>query len=356
MKKIVLISAGTWVKLLAIFVLLSTIWCWGSTLLRESKESIAVWKADSLWAETVQSKKNWWVSLNADELKDFLSLPIVALKENQASDSWWSWIIGFDPTNPYQQIKRGLDVLALAEKDKQLDKMPTIIEEDIYSARAALAEDWHFETARLEEIPLTEEVQIILYHTHNAETYTPTDGVSKRAGENAGVSTAADVLGQALERKYGLRTLHSKVLHDYPDWNRSYINSLATIQSLLKSYPDVRAVFDVHRDAGFTSKEPTTVMLGGSPAAKIMIVVGANHDNWKQNLAFAQALEDKSNLLYPGLVRSIRIVQANRYNQQAHNHSLILEVGSDLNTQEEANYAMECFAQVVAEVLAEEAA
>lgn len=229
MKKIVLISAGTWVKLLAILVLLSTILCWGSTLLRESKESIAVWTADSLWAETVQSKKNWWASLNADELKDFLSLPIVALKENQTSEGWWAWLIGFEPTNPYQQIKRGLDVLALAEKNEQLDRMPTIIEEDIYSARAALAEDWYFETARLEEIPLTEKVQIILYHTHNAETYTPTDGVSKRAGENAGVSTAADVFGQALERKYGLRTLHSKVLHDYPDWNRSYIKDRKSV-------------------------------------------------------------------------------------------------------------------------------
>ena len=36
-----------------------------------------------------------------------------------------------------------------------------------------------------------------------------------------------------------------------------------------------------------------------------------------------------------------------RYNQQANGHSVLLEIGSDLNTQEEANYALECFAQVV---------
>lgn len=79
-----------------------------------------------------------------------------------------------------------------------------------------MAEDWHFEMSKLNDLTLTDAVQIILYHTHNAETYLPTDGVSKRAGENAGVSTAADVFQQALEQKYGLRTLHSKVLHDYP--------------------------------------------------------------------------------------------------------------------------------------------
>lgn len=358
MKKIVVISAGFWVKLLVVVLLLLGGLSWGSSWLKQAGQTIAVLAAEA--EPAVQENTSWWQKIWAsaaeEKLKNLLSLP--PLEQNNAStaDRVLCWVAGFDPTDPYQQLEQGMAVLSLARDTASGEltmrqENAAVIEEDIYSDMAAMADDWHFEMSKLGELSLTDTVQIILYHTHNAETYLPTDGVSKRAGENAGVSTAADVFQQALEQKYGLRTLHSKVLHDYPDWNRSYINSLATIKTLLQANPDVQAVFDVHRDAGFTSKDPTTVMLNGQAAAKIMIVVGANHEHWKENLAFAQALEDKSNVLYPGLVRSIRIVQANRYNQQAHPHSLILEIGSDLNTQEEANYALECFAQVVAEVL-----
>ena len=360
MKKIVVISAGFWVKLLAILLLLAGLLFWGGSYWARAGETMAVLAAEP----NAQSDKQsfWqtaWESMSERSLEHLLALPALEETKRSAADRLLSWAVGFDPTDPYQQLEAGMAVLTLARDDRgdRLVVKPqdsAIIEEDIYSDMAAMADDWHFEMSKLNDITLTDAVQIILYHTHNAETYLPTDGVSKRAGENAGVSTAADVFQQALEQKYGLRTLHSKVLHDYPDWNRSYINSLATVKTLLAANPDVRAVFDVHRDAGFTSKDPTTVMLNGQAAAKIMIGVGANHEHWKENLAFAQALEDKSNALYPGLVRSIRIVQANRYNQQAHPHSLILEIGSDLNTQEEANYALECFAQVVAEVLQEE--
>ena len=83
-----------------------------------------------------------------------------------------------------------------------------------------------------------------------------------------------------------------------------------------------------------------------------MLVVGANQPNWKENLAFARQLEAKCNELYPELLRNnIHLKETGRYNQQVHPHAVLLEIGSDLNTQEEANYAMECFAQVVYEVL-----
>ena len=361
MKKIVVISAGFWVKLLAMLLLAAGLLLWGGSYWTRAGETMAVIANHNAESERQSFWYSAWEAVSEKSLESLLTLPPLKEAKGSALDRILSLMVGFDPTDPFRQLEEGMAVLTLARDDAsgQLAVMPqdaAIIEEDIYSDMTAMADDWHFEMSKLDDLTLTDAVQIILYHTHNAETYLPTDGVSKRAGENAGVSTAADVFQQALEQKYGLRTLHSKVLHDYPDWNRSYINSLATVKTLLAANPDVRAVFDVHRDAGFTSKDPTTVMLNGQSAAKIMIVVGANHEHWKENLAFAQALEDKSNALYPGLVRSIRIVQANRYNQQAHPHSLILEIGSDLNTQEEANYALECFAQVVAEVLEDEEA
>lgn len=364
MKRIVVITAGFWVKLLLIAVLCIGVLSWCGDMLMVRQQAVMVLAGEEPVPDG-ESKRWQGLTQRIDEahLSRLMAYgwPILGAaeqKEDSVAEVLLRTLLGFDPTDPYDQMGQGMAVLTLArDQAGQLSagrQDEAVVEEDIYSDMAAMADDWHFELSKLQEIPLTDDVQVLLYHTHNAETYKPTDGVSKRAGENAGVSTAADVFQEALEKKYGLKTLHCKVLHDYPNWNRSYINSLASVKDLLNANPNVRAVFDVHRDAGFTSKDPTTITIGGEKAAKIMIVVGANHDNWQSNLAFAQALEDKSNELYPGLVRSIRIVQANRYNQQAHPHSLILEIGSDLNTQEEANYSLECFAQVVSEVLAAE--
>ena len=237
----------------------------------------------------------------------------------------WRLFSGTVPVNPYCQLESGFPVLQQSAYEKVGD------------------------------ITVSQDVQVVLYHTHNAETYLPTDGVSKVSGKNGGVVQAAEVFQAALEQKYGVRTVHNKTLHDYPNWNRSYQNSLATAQALLKTNPKTKAIFDIHRDAGFTSKKPTTVTINGKSAARIMLVIGANHDNWKENLAFARQLETKCNELYPGLLReSIRIKETGRYNQQMNPHAVLLEIGSDLNTQEEANYSMECFAQVVYEVLQEQ--
>lgn len=262
-------------------------------------------------------------------------------------ETLWQFCFGYVPTNPYSQLAAGIPYLT----EDEIKTIKWVEEEEEFQAASMVGAQWNFPMDKLTEATLSDEVEVILYHTHNAETYAPSAGTSKVTGENGGVATAAEILKNALEVKYGIRTLHNLTLHDYPDWSRSYNNSLATAKNLLAGNPNAKAIFDVHRDAGFTSKKPTTISINGKDAAKIMIVLGANHENWKQNLAFAQALQDKADKLYPGLVRDLRIAQSSRYNQQLMPHALLLEIGSDLNTQEEANYSMECFAQVIAEVL-----
>ena len=351
MKKIIMIRAGFWVKLF--LIVLTAFVIFSAIHVRLTPKAVTV-STEPLKIETpsppsrlAEQIKNIDVSFWQKMMINGYSL----LENNQPNH--FERFFGFQLNSPYEQLGQGMGILKWLDRQNfgSQNVMTAIENEDFYLDTETMVDDWHFELSNLSDVSLSQDVAVLLYHTHNAETYSPTDGTSKRPGENGGVSTAAEVLKDSLEQKYGLKTLHSKVLHDYPNWNRSYINSLGTVKDLLAAHPKVQAVFDIHRDAGFTSKEPTTLTLNGQKAAKIMIVVGANHENWQSNLSFAQKLEDRSNEIYPGLVRSIRIVQANRYNQQAHPHSLILEVGSDLNTQEEANFALECFAQVIADVL-----
>lgn len=269
-------------------------------------------------------------------------------KEVSLSAEIWRMITGTVPTSVYEQLISGFPVLQEMEETYVVYS----IEEEAFYASTFVPEGWQHKFEKIKGMTVSEDVQVLLYHTHNAETYQPTYGVSKVNGQNGGVVQAAELFQAALQQKYGIRTIHNTTLHDYPDWNRSYQNSLATVQQMLQANPDVKAVFDIHRDAGFTSKEPTTVMIHGKPAARIMLVIGANHEKWKENLAFARQLEKTCKELYPGLLReNIHIRETGRYNQQVHPRAVLLEIGSDLNTQEEADYALECFAHALHEVL-----
>ncbi len=265
-------------------------------------------------------------------------------------DDIWRLMVGILPENGYSQVANGIPLLRYSEP--YITKI--IAEEEAYYASTFISDIWKHSFEKVGDLTLSDEVQVILYHTHNAETYLPDAGVSKVEGRNGGVVQTAKVFQETLQKKYGVRTAHSTTIHDYPDWSRSYQNSLNTAKQLLQAYPDAKAIFDVHRDAGFTSKKTTTVTVHGKSAAKIMMVIGCNHDNWQKNLAFARLLEAKCNELYPGLLReNIRIKETSRYNQQVDDHAVLLEIGSDLNTQAEADYSMECFAHVVYEVLNE---
>lgn len=241
-------------------------------------------------------------------------------------------------------------VLAAQAGDRYLAP-EEIHEEDFYLETPPGIDDWLFEVDPSQPVELTKDPLILVYNTHNAETYQPTDGKSKLEGKNAGVAKVAQVMVETLEDKYGIKTIRSDTIHDYPDWSRSYINSMQTAQALLKANKTIRAVFDVHRDAGFKSKSTTTVKISGKNAASMIIVIGTEHKRWRENLAFAEKLEAKANELYPGLIRDIRIAENRRYNQHLHPSSLILEFGSDLNTLEEAEYSATLFARVVAEVI-----
>ena len=268
--------------------------------------------------------------------------------EASLRDAIWRLVAGILPENGYLHVMSGIPLLQMQQG--RITKI--IAEAETYYASAWISDIWKHSFEQVGNLALSEDVQVILYHTHNAETYQPDYGVSKVSGQNGGVVDAGNVFKASLEKKYGIRTAHSTTIHDYPDWSRSYQNSLNTAQQLLQAYPTAKAVFDIHRDAGFTSKKTTTATVHGKKAAKIMMVIGCNHDNWRENLAFARLLEEKCNTLYPGLLREqIRIKETGRYNQQVDGHAVLLEIGSDLNTQAEADYSMECFAHVVYEVL-----
>lgn len=203
-----------------------------------------------------------------------------------------------------------------------------------------------------EDQAVFEGAEVIIFNTHNAETYKATDGVSKKEGENAGVVKAAAHLEEVLNTKYNITTERSEAIHDYPKFEESYTNSAVTLEKMLKKNPHARVVIDIHRDAGH--QKPLTATVNGRRTAQIRLIVGSDarlpHPDWMKNREFARQVTEKMDELYPGLSLGYR-VQSGRYNQHLHSRAILLEVGNDLNSLDEALVAMELFADVLYHLL-----
>ena len=206
---------------------------------------------------------------------------------------------------------------------------------------------------------------IIIFHTHTCESYTPTKENTYKASGNfrtTDLEHSVVRVGRELENcleKYNFNVVRDKTKHDYPAYSGSYERSLKTVQSLLKKNKDTDMVFDVHRDAiGSSSNFAPTVEINGEKVAQLMFVIGTNdgggkHPNWKNNLKFAVKVQEKANELYPGLFRNINLRSAT-FNQKVANAASIIEVGATGNTLEEACASMKYLAEILNVVLNEE--
>lgn len=201
-----------------------------------------------------------------------------------------------------------------------------------------------------------EDFQVVLYCTHNAETYIPNSGKALCNGERGLVNNVADLISTQLQSA-GMQADFIDSIHDYPDYDKSYTNSRETVKKIVDSKQNLLALFDVHRDSIPGKKSADTINVRGKKVARILIIVGTDerkeHPQWKNNLAFAEKLYQKGEQMYPGLIKGVRS-QSGTYNQEFFDHALLLEVGSDYNSFAEAKYAGELFTQILLEVLEEE--
>lgn len=155
--------------------------------------------------------------------------------------------------------------------------------------------------------------EILIFHTHTCESYTPTE---QNQYESTGNYRTTDLnytvarVGDELEKylvNYGYSVVHDKSYHDYPSYNGSYNRSLVTVQNLLDKYSDTDVVIDLHRDAIGDNTYAPKVKIGDEYCARIMLVIGTDggglwHDNWRDNVKFAIKLVQKANELYPRFV------------------------------------------------------
>lgn len=196
-------------------------------------------------------------------------------------------------------------------------------------------------------------VEVALYHTHNAETYIPEHGKSKVEGNNGGITLVGEEIAGTLTEQ-GVRVVHDLTIHDYPDFPTSYIKSKTTANDLLGDYPDLKMLIDLHRDAGIPKKQ--TVTIDGKESALLLFVVGngqyVSNPHWRENYALARQIANRLQERYPGIVKDVRL-KSGGYNQNLSPNVLLVEVGSEKNTLDEALIAGRCLGEVLAELINE---
>ncbi len=181
--------------------------------------------------------------------------------------------------------------------------------------------------------------KISLYHTHNAESYVPTDGADSINGRG-GIHKVGMAFANALSA-LGIDVDYSEKMH-LPHDRGAYRRSRETVLELLAKKPD--AIFDVHRDAA--PQSAYALQLGSEWITRIQFVVGRQNQNLGINRKYAQSMKKIADELYPGLVKGIFFGRGN-YNQDLSPLSLLLEVGAHTNSRDAAERGIGLFSEVV---------
>ena len=212
----------------------------------------------------------------------------------------------------------------------------------------------------LETIQNINKENILIFHTHTCESYTPSEqfqyqqtGNFRTTDLNYSVARVGTELTNNLIN-YGFKVTHDKTYHDYPAYSGSYTRSATTVQNVLKNNSS-DIILDLHRDAiGSKSNYDPSVKIGEDIAAQLMFVIGTNggglyHPNWQSNLKFAIELQQKANEMYPGLFKPM-LVRNSRYNQHLGSAACIIEVGATGNTLEQCLTSMKYLAKIIDEL------
>jgi len=202
-------------------------------------------------------------------------------------------------------------------------------------------------------------VNIIIYHTHSTEAYLPQNELNYRnLDENFNVTGVGSRITKNLEN-YGLNITHLKDYNDYPDYNSSYANSSYAVSKLL-SDSKKNIIIDFHRDGAEENSEyeavlskVKTIKIDNKTAATCTLVIGDKNGNVGELKKNAQKFYDISQEMYPGLFRNIIIRPGAYFNQYHSDYAMLIEIGSTLNTLEEAQYSADLLSEVLLEYIDE---
>lgn len=199
--------------------------------------------------------------------------------------------------------------------------------------------------------------QILIYHTHSQEGYKdsiPGDAATSVVG-------VGDYLTKILTERYGFSVIHHKGEYDVGDRDHAYSKAAPALEQVLAENPSIEVVIDLHRD-GVREDTRLVTEINGVEMAQVMFFNGLSRTTKMgdidylynpyitDNLAISFQMQLKAAEYYPDFTRRIYL-KGYRYNMHYCPKSLLIEVGAQTNTVQEAMNAMIPLADILNKVL-----
>ncbi|MDR1150428.1 MAG: stage II sporulation protein P [Clostridiales bacterium] len=212
----------------------------------------------------------------------------------------------------------------------------------------------------------TDGPKILIFHTHSTEMFCD----SNEENIFDGVVGLGRELNNILNKKYKIKTIHDISRYDLIDGKAdkrgAYDRMEENVNNIIKNNPSIEISIDIHRD-GVDSKKNMSINLNEKRTAKLMLVNGLcrlKKDNKlekidylsnkyiENNLAFSFKFQVLANKIYPDLMRKVYI-KPYRYSLNMLPKSLLIEVGAQTNTKEEALNSIYPLADILTNLILE---
>lgn len=213
-------------------------------------------------------------------------------------------------------------------------------------------------TPKTEEVinKINKDVEVYIYSTHETESYA--DKYLEIYNIKPTVKTMSYILqdylmdlGINVKVEEGSVT---KILKEN-NWayNRSYDASRSLITPTIEETPSLKLIIDLHRDSSPLTK--TLLTIKDTNYARILFVVGTEHENYEPNYELAQILNENLSNEVEGITRGITKKGGpgvnGIYNQDLSTKSVLIELGGQYNEIEELNNSLKVLAKAILKYL-----
>lgn len=197
---------------------------------------------------------------------------------------------------------------------------------------------------------------VYIYNTHQSEEYYV--DLLMEHDIMPSVMTSSYILREKLNNlkiNTMVETSNIKSILDNNGWNytRSYEASRTLLEQAKINNPTLSIFIDLHRDS--IPYESSTLITKDSSYAKVLFVIGTEHENFLKNKEFALQISNTMNEKVEGISKGIleKGGAGNNgiYNQDFDSKTILIEVGSSYNYITEVSKTMEVLAESIALVV-----
>ena len=204
--------------------------------------------------------------------------------------------------------------------------------------------------------------QVLILFTHSHESYGPM--VQKVSGKIANYDTQTNIykFKDSVVEKFKSNNLQTDVLDvdvmailkkEGKNMNLAYSTVRPYLEKQLKE-KSYDLVLDLHRDG--ILKKASTVTYNNISYARIALVVGEEHPNFRWNTAYADSLSTAMNKLVPNISRGVISKDGEGgnglYNQDLAKEMIIVELGGIENTEDELHRTIEMLGKAISNAFA----